>query len=677
MSDRIPFSSRLSLQIKFFLPVFFFSVVFGIIFGAQVVKAVRGLIFERIKEVDGSRVMEAAEKIFPGNYFSENRQYYNQSLFNDFSKQLRDNEIRQISVIDSRNKVVFSDNQEMIGAVLSGSAFLEDAAKGEISIDNTKNGPVGSVYRIAGDSVRLYVPILKNGENRPFGIVEIYYSLGNLQNYLVKVQWIIWLTVLIEFIIFFGVFVYFLRYFILRPVRQLNQAVSMGESSDAKPKIKDEIIALTRSIVNMKQAVSKSSYILEKRVKERTSALQKLADELEKEKNDYEESNRELSDTKRAVLNILEDVQEAKEEISQEKNRLETILRSIGEGVYVVDSRNKIILFNRQAENLLVRKESEVLGFAAGDIFKIYNEKGEPQSKNGQSPVDEVWQSGRADMVRNLELARKDGTRFPALFSVAPILRRGDVAGGIVAFRDVTLEKEIDAMKSEFVSVASHQLRTPLSAIKWFLEMLIAGDAGTINETQKEFLDRAYESNERMIKLVNDLLNVSRMESGKIKFEPKPTQIGEIFQSVVTELTPLTRARNITIQSAFADAKLPEVFVDPDKMRQVIMNLVSNAIKYTSGRGKIELFYERHPSELIFHIKDNGIGIPFDQQHKVFNKFFRADNVLKVQTEGSGLGLYIARVIIETSGGRMWFVSQENKGTTFSFSLPIHQKIQS
>ena len=675
MSEKIPFSSRVSLQVKFFVPVFLFSALFGIIFGSQVVKAVRGLIFERIKEVDGGRIKQAAEKVFPAGYFSDNRQFYNISLFNDFSKQLRDNEIRQISVLDASGKVVFSDNEEMVGQTLAGNDFLVQAAGGEIAIDNEKNGPVGSVYRIAGDSVLVYVPILTNGKGLPSGVVEIYYSLGNLQGYLVKVQWIIWLTVLIEFLIFFAVFVYFLRFLILRPVRQLNKAVSTGDLPDAGPKIRDEIFALTRSVVNMKQTVSKSSYALEMRVKERTRQLQNLADELEKEKMDYEKSNQELVETKRAVLNILEDVQEAKEEIGQEKNRLETILRSIGEGVYVVDADNKIVLFNRQAESLLVHKETDVLGVLAGEIFKIYNEKGELQAKNGQSPVDEIWRSGRADMVRGMELARKDGTRFPVIMSIAPILRRGDVAGGIVAFRDVTLEKEIDTMKSEFVSVASHQLRTPLSAIKWFLEMLIAGDAGAINENQKEFLDRAYESNERMIKLVNDLLNVSRMESGKLKFEPKPTHLEEIFQSVITELTPLTRARNISIQSAFANAKLPEVFVDPDKMRQVIMNLVSNAIKYTEGHGKIELFYEQHPNELVFNIKDNGIGIPKDQQHKVFNKFFRADNVMKVQTEGSGLGLYIAKVMIESSGGRMWFFSQENKGTTFSFSLPIHQQV--
>ena len=636
----------------------------------------RGLIFERIKEVDGGRVRQAADKVFPADYFSENRQFYNASLFNDFSKQLRDNEIRQISVLDASGKVVFSDNEETVGKTLSGNLFLIKAAGGEIAIDNAKNGPVGSVYRIAGDSVLVYVPILQKSSGQPAGIVEIYYSLGNLKNYLVKVQWIIWLTVLIEFLIFLAVFVYFLRFIILRPVRQLNKAVSTGDLPDDGPKIRDEIFALTRSVVNMKQTVSKSSYALEMRVKERTRQLQNLADELEKEKMDFEKSNQELVETKRAVLNILEDVQEAKEEIGQEKNRLETILRSIGEGVYVVDADNKIVLFNRQAESLLVYKEADVLGVLAGEVFKVYNEKGELQAINGQSPVDEIWRSGKADMVRNMELARKDGTRFPVIMSIAPILRRGDVAGGIVAFRDVTLEREIDTMKSEFVSVASHQLRTPLSAIKWFLEMLIAGDAEAVNENQKEFLDRAYESNERMIKLVNDLLNVSRMESGKIKFEPKPTQLGDIFQSVITELTPLTRARNITIQSAFADAKLPEVFVDPDKIRQVIMNLVSNAIKYTSGRGKIELFYERHPNELVFNIKDNGIGIPKDQQHKVFNKFFRADNVMKVQTEGSGLGLYIGRTLVEASGGRMWFTSQENKGTTFSFALPIHQQVK-
>ena len=675
MSEKIPFSSRLSLQIKFFVPVFLFSAIFGIVFGSQVVKAARGLIFERIKEVDGGRVRQAADKIFPDDYFSESRQFYSISLFNDFSKQLRGDEIRQISVLDASGKVVFSDNEEMVGKILPSNDFLAQAAGGEIAIDNAKNGPIGSVYRIAGDSIRVYVPISQNNKGLPSGIVEIYYSLGNFQIYLIKAQWIIWLTVVIEFLIFFTIFAYFLRFLILRPVRRLNKAVSMGGLTDIQPKIRDEIIALTRSVVNMKQTVSKSSYLLEMRVKERTHALQNLADELEKEKMEYEKSNQELVETKRAALNILEDVQEAKEEIGQEKNRLETILRSIGEGVYVVDSGNKIVLFNRQAESLLVYKEADVLGVSAGEIFKIYNEKNELQVKNGQSPVDEIWRSGRADMVRGMELARKDGTRFPVIMSIAPILRRGDIAGGIVAFRDVTMEKEIDTMKSEFVSVASHQLRTPLSAIKWFLEMLIAGDAGEINENQKEFLDRAYESNERMIKLVNDLLNVSRMESGKIKFEPKPTHLEEIFQSVITELTPLTRARNITIQSAFADAKLPEVFVDPDKIRQVIMNLVSNAIKYTSGHGKIELFYERHPNELVLNIKDNGIGIPKDQQHKVFNKFFRADNVMKVQTEGSGLGLYIGRAIVEASSGRMWFASQENKGTTFSFALPIHQQV--
>ena len=675
MSEKIPFSSRVSLQVKFFVPVFLFSAIFGIVFGSQVVKAARGLIFERIKEVDGGRVRQAADKIFPDDYFSESRQFYSASLFNDFSKQLRGDEIRQVSVLDASGKVVFSDNEEMVGKILPSNDFLAQAAGGEIAIDNAKNGPIGSVYRIAGDSIRVYVPISQNNKGLPSGIVEIYYSLGNFQNYLIKAQWIIWLTVVIEFLIFFTIFAYFLRFLILRPVRRLNKAVSMGDLTDIQPKIRDEIFALTRSVVNMKQTVSKSSYLLEMRVKERTHALQNLADELEKEKMEYEKSNQELVETKRAALNILEDVQEAKEEIGQEKNRLETILRSIGEGVYVVDADNKIVLFNRQAENMLVYRESEVLGVSAGEIFKIYNEKNELQVKNGQSPVDEIWRSGRADMVRTMELARKDGTRFPVIMSIAPILRRGDIAGGIVAFRDVTMEKEIDTMKSEFVSVASHQLRTPLSAIKWFLEMLIAGDAGAINENQKEFLDRAYESNERMIKLVNDLLNVSRMESGKIKFEPKPTHLEEIFQSVITELTPLTRARNITIQSAFADAKLPEVFVDPDKIRQVIMNLVSNAIKYTSGHGKIELFYERHPNELVLNIKDNGIGIPKDQQHKVFNKFFRADNVMKVQTEGSGLGLYIGRAIVEASSGRMWFASQENKGTTFSFALPIHQQV--
>src|SRR3989304_3676934 len=147
MSEKIPFSSRVSLQVKFFVPVFLFSALFGIVFGSQVVKAVRGLIFERIKEVDGGRIRQTADKIFPDDYFSESRQFYSISLFNDFSKQLRGDEIRQISVLDASGKVVFSDNEEMVGKILPSNDFLAQAAGGEKEIDNTKKGPIGSGCR--------------------------------------------------------------------------------------------------------------------------------------------------------------------------------------------------------------------------------------------------------------------------------------------------------------------------------------------------------------------------------------------------------------------------------------------------------------------------------------------------------------------------------------------------
>ncbi|HLC99793.1 MAG TPA: ATP-binding protein [Patescibacteria group bacterium] len=666
MPERVPFFSRLSLQVKFLLPIFVVFIFLGAGFGFQLTEALRVMVYDRVKITSAELVQRIALRTFLPEHFTTAFPENYAPLYARFAADVKNSEVRAVSLWDAGGRVLFSDNQNQIGKILPRSSQLDQAIGGQIVVDDA-----GSLTS-AGSLIDIYVPLGVVAGQKPAGVAQIAYDLTSMTQYVQNLRLTVWGIITIVFAILFVFLFLFLKMFILRPLRRLHDMTRSFGGQTAVEDAGDEIASLTSSFTRMTGDLQNATESLEKKVRERTKALREATNALEKEKNVYEDSNRELTETKKAVLNILEDVQEAKEEINQEKNRLETILKSIGEGVYVVSKSNRVLLFNHQAEKLLGFAEAEVMDQSAEHVLKMYDEKGNLQSKEGISPIDEVWRSGRSDVIRNTNLARKDGTRFPAVLSAAPIMSKGAVVAGVVAFRDVTLEKEIDTMKSEFVSVASHQLRTPLSAIKWFLEMLVGGDAGPVNETQKEFLDRAYESNERMIKLVNDLLNVSRMESGKIKFEPKLTRIEEIFQSVSLELTPLARARNISITSAFADAKLPEVFVDADRMRQVIQNLISNAIKYTQGHGKVELSYERRPSELVFSVRDTGIGIPKDQQHKLFNKFFRADNVLKVQTDGSGLGLYISRAMVETSGGKMWFTSEENKGSTFSFSLPIY-----
>ena len=232
--------------------------------------------------------------------------------------------------------------------------------------------------------------------------------------------------------------------------------------------------------------------------------------------------------------------------------------------------------------------------------------------------------------------------------------------------------RKLDETKSSFISVVAHQLRTPLSGIKWTLNLLISGDMGKLTTEQTTFLMKAYESNDRMISLVNDMLGADRIESGKTRYIFQPVQMADIVDNVLFELLPQANAKDITIRFASRPADLPKVHADPEKVRAVFQNLVENSIKYSRAKGTIELGMQvGKQGEVIVWVKDDGIGIPKEQQKNIFDRFFRARNAIKMETEGSGLGLFIVRSIIERHGGRIWFESRENEGVTFHFTLPI------
>jgi len=229
---------------------------------------------------------------------------------------------------------------------------------------------------------------------------------------------------------------------------------------------------------------------------------------------------------------------------------------------------------------------------------------------------------------------------------------------------------EANRMKSEFVGIVSHQLRSPLSNLKWATELLMSGKLGKTEEKQTEYFKILKENSDRMGELIKDLLIVSRIETAKLPIKKVEFSLEDLVKELIKEFRPFAQASNVEIEFQ-AKRNLPKIFADPSQIRLVIENLSDNAIRYIDGKGVVKIKVERQEKNLYLEIRDTGVGIPEEEQKYIFQKFFRSENVLKYQTQGSGLGLYISRAIIEKSGGKIGFKSEENKGSTFWFTLPL------
>lgn len=238
---------------------------------------------------------------------------------------------------------------------------------------------------------------------------------------------------------------------------------------------------------------------------------------------------------------------------------------------------------------------------------------------------------------------------------------------------ELTKTKELDRQKSEFLSIAAHQLRTPMAGIRWVSQMLYDGDMGELNKEQKHHLTNALENINRMINLINDLLDVTKIEEQKFNYKLEVVDLVAVVQEQIQQLANLAKELKITVQfSAEPVGEIPAE-VDVEKMRLAINNLIDNAIKYSKPGGVVEVNISKHGSLVHGYVKDHGVGIPTKSQSEVFTKFFRGPNILKMVTEGSGLGLFLVKDIITKHEGRVWFESQEGVGTTFFFDLPIAQ----
>jgi PAS domain S-box-containing protein len=368
-----------------------------------------------------------------------------------------------------------------------------------------------------------------------------------------------------------------------------------------------------------------------------------------------------------------------KEELSKllndqrvETSRSRSILEAIADGVLVTDQNGEITLFNYSAERILETKRVEVIGRSIdhfSDLFggiamawidTIRTWMQDPHSYNPMNTFSEQVSLDNGNVIS---------------VNLAPVVNNDKFYGTVSVFRDITHLIEVDRLKSEFVATVSHELRTPMTSIKGYVDILLMGVAGDLSEQQLRFLNVVQQNTERLTILVNDLLDLSRIEAGQVNLTFESLDLGFLINEVMEEINRLTVTENKIMQfNIELPSDLPPIKGDPERIRQILINLLGNAFHYTPSNGMVSIKSRCIGEEIQVDISDNGVGIPPKEQDRIFDRFYRGENHLVIATAGTGLGLSIVAKLINMHHGRIWVQSSgiEGEGSTFSFTLPIY-----
>jgi len=377
----------------------------------------------------------------------------------------------------------------------------------------------------------------------------------------------------------------------------------------------------------------------------------------EKELQELSAKTKDLERTRSALMNILEDVHEERKKAQAQRDRTMSIINNFADGLLLLE-KQKIVLINPKAKDFFaIENEKDAVG---KDILKT--------DIKSFKPLTDILEKKRFAVSKE-EITVGD---LPLEVSTTPVLKDKEEIGKIVILHDLSRQEALEQMKTEFVSIAAHQLRTPLSGIKWILRMFLDGDLGSLTNDQKDFLQKTYLNNERMIHLVNDLLNVARIEEGRFLHNIKKDDLLVCCQGLVNGFREAALARGLEFRFIKPENECPLVYLDREKIALALQNLFDNAVNYTkSGFVELKIVYKAKEKKFYVSMQDSGIGIAKDQQSRLFGKFFRATNAVKTDTEGTGLGLFITKNIVLAHGGKISFESQEGKGSIFTFTLPI------
>ncbi len=374
-------------------------------------------------------------------------------------------------------------------------------------------------------------------------------------------------------------------------------------------------------------------------------------------------------ETRKAMLNVMEDLEAAKGIIEVEKVKDEAMLASIGEGLIAVDVNRNVMIINASAEKMFGLRRKDVVGHEITNL-SLEDEAGHPVPLT-KRPTHLALTTGET-VAATYFFVRKDKTRFPVAIHVTPIKLEGKIIGALDIFRDITRETEIDKAKSEFVSLASHQLRTPLGIIKWYLEALEGEDYfKQAPAVVRSYFEEIYKSNERVLSLVRDLLSVSRIDQGRVKNAPQTVDPAQVIVDLVEQMQIVARKKSVALRVSMPRKPMLSMTLDALRFHEVLQNLIGNGLEYTLAGGSVEVRVRHGAGILIIGVHDTGIGISPADQKKIFTKFFRSEKAIRHNPEGSGLGLYVVKAYVEGWGGTITAESVEGKGSTFTISLPV------
>ena len=349
------------------------------------------------------------------------------------------------------------------------------------------------------------------------------------------------------------------------------------------------------------------------------------------------------------------------EELNRQK---ESILNSVADGIFGTDSAGRIVFVNPAAANMLGAHAFDLIGRTVHSVVH--------EERKGREKCSDQCRTGRAFMVREGSSGqdvfyRKNGASFPVEFSVTPMVEHNVAVGSVLSFRDISQRYALDRMKDEFVSTVSHELRTPLTSIRGSLGLLATGLLGEMGEKASNLLRIAVNNSDRLVRLINDILDLERMQSGRAPLTYRSCDLEDLARQAIEAMNPMAEQAKVQM---LLDSGPMHVEVDPDRLQQVMTNLLSNAIKFSSPGSTVTVSLDRLLDGVTISVKDNGRGIPKDKLESIFDRFQQVDASDARQKGGTGLGLAICRTIVQQHGGRIWAERNPDRGSTFRMFLP-------